>query len=126
SLVNSWTTARRIACFLFSILFQHSHGESAKSGYSDSEMVWTSSRSENREGDLVVQVHAAARRHDPPVAPANQALFLQPAELCLEAQRRRHPVRRPEAKHQGLRRRLARLELLAVCPGRAGRRGVLA
>src|SRR5438270_5398969 len=98
-LVNSLTTARRIACFLSSMVSALARGEC---------------QLQYRQRDLVVQVQAASRRRDPAVAALDEAVPDEPAELGVEARGRRHALHRPEAEHQRLGGRLARFELFPV------------
>src|SRR5438128_10564208 len=68
--VNSWTTARRIACFLFSISFQHSRPESANQGTAWAEVLaagslWSRGRRLGRQRRRAAAVLAEVALCDP-------------------------------------------------------------
>src|SRR6476646_6152841 len=95
--VNSFTTARRIACFLFSISF--------------SALCPAECQLEYDQRYLVVEVHSAPSWKHAAVAALDQSLFNQLAKLLFESFGRRSPFGGAQPQHQGLAPGLACREL---------------
>src|ERR1700704_4143324 len=106
--VNSWTTARRIACFLFSMIFSTLPAPGARRAQLPECSL------QYRERDLVVQVHAAAGGHDAAADPRDQAAGRQLVPLRVGGGGGSHPILCTQAQHQRFGRRFARLQVFPI------------